>query len=376
MLMQCLSLNSSPATTSPATINNHHRYPPPTPSPPPPQANSTDGTPRSSTQLSPTVNLTRLYTSALQTNSFKEILATIQNQEVVVDHENHRQFLLSEILNPNRECVEEALQHARTDNLTRLVSLYLDESENTVNLCLLLHQRINVARQNYDPIHNLIENLPHDSPSLSLSECHWALDVFHHFNRLDNPFPSQDSHNFHEMQRCFSHLKPQLDKRLNEFKPRFRLCQHGKTSSALCLIGTAVAVVASAAAVATHALVAIVAFPLCAAAYFPRNVTRKEAARIAQLDAALFDTYVLKNYLDSIDRLVTILRNTIEDDKFWIRLGLERGMDMYLIQGVVKQLRENHVKILMLLNELEEHLITCLSKVNKARESLLEEIHL
>ncbi|KAJ4729571.1 UPF0496 protein [Melia azedarach] len=298
----------------------------------------------------------------------------MQVEHINGDEDPH-QLLLSQVLQPNRQCVEEALRDARPNNLTRLVSAYFDHSENTTNLCLLLRQSIYRAHAIYAPLHELLDILPLDNHSVTQSQCDTAFEVLLQFDSADNPFPCADSHNFHDMRRCFSELKQQLDHNLRKSHSRVRLFRHATSGTTLCIIGAAVAVTISAVAVATHALVAIVAAPFCTA-YFSPGVINKQQGLLKQLDAAKKGTYVLNNDLDTIDRLVARLYTAIEGDKQLVRFGLERGRDRHSIQEVLKQLRKNHHNFTHQLKVLEEHICLCFNTVNRSRSLLLQEIHL
>ncbi|KAK1389671.1 putative PLP-binding barrel [Heracleum sosnowskyi] len=348
------------------------------------QGTSDDGTPESSDQPSPTVNLSNAYKSAVQTTSYGEIrsklypdnsdLHEVQSQHLDGQEEEH---ILEEVLNPNRECVQEALESAKNSTLTRLISSYFEQSEHTSRFCLLLHHSLQRARSSYVPLHKLIAVLPLDSESefLNQLQCDQAFKVFHDFDRLENPFPHPDSENFSEMRECFSQLKRQLDSCLLKSRSRIRHVRRATVGCAICLIGTVVGVTLTAVAIATHALVALVACPVCST-FLPSNITKKELAHMALLDAAAKNTYVLLNDLDTIDRLVARLHTEIEGDKLLIRLGLERGSDRHAIQEVAKQLYKNHLNFLRQLSDLEEHLCLCFAAINRARALLLQEIHL
>ncbi|XP_059449110.1 UPF0496 protein At3g19330-like isoform X1 [Corylus avellana] len=372
-MLHCLSLKSSPSTSSPAL---------PPPHPPQSQGNSTQDTPRSSAQASPAANLTREYTLTVQSNSYNEIWSRIHptTTTTTVHNEETHQLLLAQVLHPNRECVEDALRHAKSNTLTALVKAYFDHSENATHLCLLLHHSIYRARVIYNPLHALLDVLPLDSDSqshsslLTQSQCNRAFDLFLQFDHLDNPFPSPESHNFNDMRCCFSQLKQQLDSRIRRSRSRIRFLRRATASSAVCVVCTAVG---TAVAVAAHTLVAFVAGTFCTAYLAPpHKFTRKEAAHLAQLDAALRGTYVLNNELDTIDRLVARLHNAVDNDKFLIRLGLERGREKHPIMEVIKQLGKNHLNFLQLLQDLEEHICLCFNTVNRARALLLQEVHL
>ncbi|KAJ7976308.1 UPF0496 protein [Quillaja saponaria] len=361
-MLQCLSFKSNSSAASP-TATNLHSYP--------------------------------LPLSQVQTDSYNEIRSRIQifnpdsNNHTVQDHDQDQDQVLhvdddaedsnwqplSQMLHPDRECVEEALRHAKPNNLTRLVSIYFDHSETTSHLCLQLYQSVNRARAMYAPLYDLLDLLPVETNSISQSQCDRAFEGFLQFDRHDNPFPPADSHNFNDMRRCFSQLKQQLDHRLHKSRSRIRFLRRATNGYALCLIGTTVGVVVTAAAITTHALVALVACPFCPA-YLPRPkaTKKKELARLAQLDAAAKGTFVLNNDLDTIDRLVARLNTVVEGDKLLIRLGLERGRDKHPIQEVIKQLRRNQENFLHQLNDLEEHICLFFNTVNRARSLLLQEI--
>lgn len=349
------------------------------------QGTSDEGTPESSDQPSPTVNLSNAYKSAVQTTSYGEIrsklypdnsdLHEVESQHL--DGQGEEEHILEEVLNPNRECVQEALHSAKNSTLTHLISSYFEQSEHTSRFCLLLHRSLQRARSSYVPLHNLIAVLPLDSDSefLNQLQCDQAFKVFHDFDLLENPFPLPYSENFSEMRDCFSQLKRQLDTSLLKSRSRIRHVRRATVGCAICLVGTVVGVTLTAVAIATHALVALIACPVCST-FLPSNITKKELAHMALLDAAAKNTYVLLNDLDTIDRLVARLHTEIEGDKLLIRLGLERGSDRHAIQEVAKQLYKNHLTFLRQLSDLEEHLCLCFAAINRARALLLQEIHL
>ncbi|KAF8013310.1 hypothetical protein BT93_I1223 [Corymbia citriodora subsp. variegata] len=352
---------------------------------PPSLGTSPGGTSRSNQAVSPTVNLSREYTLALQTNSYNEIRSTIYflecSQEEPEVHfqeqdrgESTQERVLLRVLQPNRERVEDALRHAKDNTLTRLVSAYFDHSENTSTLCLWLYQSVRRARFIYSPLVELLAELPLDGDSFTQSHCNRVYDVFVQFDCHDNPFPSPDSHNFSEMRSCFSELKQQLDHRLQKSKSRVKFVRHAIAGSALCLFGTVVAAVACAIGVTVHALTAFVSAP-CLTVYLPHDkFSKKELAHAAQLDAAAKGTYVLNNDLDTIDCLVNRLYAAVEDDRKLIRIGLEKGTDRSPILEVVKRLCKNHTKFLVELKDLEDHIYLCFNMINRARKLLLEEI--
>ncbi|EHA8590460.1 putative UPF0496 protein [Cocos nucifera] len=103
---------------------------------------------------------------------------------------------------------------------------------------------------------------------------------------------------------------------------------------------------------------------------------RRARENMAQLDAAARGTYVLNNDLDTIERLVARLHETVESDKKLVRLGLERGRGQrHPIEEVVRQLRKNHPSFFHRLRDLDEHICLFFAAVNRARSLLLQQIH-
>ncbi|XP_010550241.1 PREDICTED: UPF0496 protein At3g19330-like isoform X2 [Tarenaya hassleriana] len=301
---------------------------------------------------STTVNLSRELAHALQTHSYNEMRSLFHESDPTLDHLQFQQddgdrteLLLSQVLQPNRECVEEALSHAKQTSLTQLISTYFQHSEDATSLCLNLYQSVHSARELYRPLFDLLDILPIDPHAINESHCNLAFDIFLKFDSLDNPFPCPESHNFRETQQCFSLLKQQLDTRLRKSRTRVRLL-HRATAGPLC------------------------------SAYLPHSFKKKELANISQLNAAAKGTFVLNKDLDTIDRLVSRLHMGIENDKLFVRLGLERGRDIYPIQEIVKQLRKSHLNVTHQLKDLEDHICLWFTNVNKARSLLLQEIHL
>ncbi len=388
-MLQCLSFKSSSSTNSaaPPPPSDFHSRPPPYS---PGNLNqhqvysmhitclfkcanqffytgtSTEATPRSSAQPSPTVNLTREYTLIVQTNSYNEMWSrihpTTNEEQLLVQKYNgeiQHERSAGVILHPNRECVEETLRHAKPNTLTTLVRDYFNHSEDATNLCLQFHRSVLRARDMYAPLHDLLEILPLDS-SLSKSQCDHIFNLLLEFDRLDNPFPSPDSHNFNQMSLCFSQLKQQLDRRLRKSRSRIRLISRATTGSALCFVCTAVGV-----AVSTVAR-ALVARTLCTA-YLPQKFNHKE---VAHIEAAAMGTFKLDQELATIDRLVALLRDTVNNDKSLIRLGLDIGNERLAIQEVLKRLQKDHLNFLHLLKKLEEHICLCFISINRARGSI------
>nr|GMD46275.1 UPF0496 protein At3g19330-like [Ipomoea batatas] len=317
---------------------------------------SVANTPRSSDQTTPSVDLTREYNLAIQTSSCCEIWSKIHyevpsDQDEVVVNFDDEPLQVEEVLKPSRECVEEAFSRVRPDNLSQLVINYFNHSEHTTQSCLSLIQCIHRARQIYSPLHKLI-------------------DAFAQFDKLDNPFPGPDSYSFVDMHGCFSQLKQQLDIRLQKSRSKVQLLRRGTKGAAICLTITTFGVVVSAIVIATHALVALVAAPLCPL-LFTSKMTKEERVHLVQLDDATRGIFVLHSHLETIDCLVTRLHNSVEDYKRLVRFGLERVQDNYPIREVIFQLQKKHNNFLDQLTGLEEHLCLCFAAINRARSLLL-----
>lgn len=349
-----------------------------------PAASQGNDTPTSSVQPSPTVNLTREYNLAVQTNSYTEIWSTIhhdrhsdENVETGEVKLNEESQLLEQVLQPSQECILEAMSHIKKNTLTALVTDYFKHSECTSRLCLSIHHSVHRAQLIYAPLSKLLDILPLDldtgNHSLTESQCDNAFDIFLQFDQFDNPFPSPGNYNFNDMRHSFSQLRQQLDHRLCKLQSRMRLFRHATRGSAICLAAAVAGVVIAAVTIATHALVTLVAIPLCPVCR-PSNMTKKQLSHIAKLDAAAMGTFVLHNDLDTIDRLVARLYSAFESDKLLVRLGLERGKDRYSIQEVLKQLCKTHSNVLKQLTDLDEHLCLCFTSINRARSLLLREI--
>nr|GMD41620.1 UPF0496 protein At3g19330-like [Ipomoea batatas] len=335
---------------------------------------SVANTPRSSDQTTPSVDLTREYNLAIQTSSCCEIWSKIHyevpsDQDEVVVNFDDEPLQVEEVLKPSRECVEEAFSRVRPDNLSQLVINYFNHSEHTTQSCLSLIQCIHRARQIYSPLHKLIDIFPIDfetaTNSLSRAQCDWAFDAFAQFDKLDNPFPGPDSYSFVDMHGCFSQLKQQLDIRLQKSRSKVQLLRRGTKGAAICLTITTFGVVVSAIVIATHALVALVAAPLCPL-LFTSKMTKEERVHLVQLDDATRGIFVLHSHLETIDCLVTRLHNSVEDYKRLVRFGLERVQDNYPIREVIFQLQKKHNNFLDQLTGLEEHLCLCFAAINQA----------
>lgn len=300
---------------------------------------------------SPTFNLSRELAHAFQTPSYHDIRSLVHvvdppaHLPIQPDINDRTELLLSQVLQPNNECVQEALSHAKPTTLTHLISTYFQHSESATRLCLNLYQSVHTARHLYTPLFDLFHILPVDSNAIDESLCNLAFDVFLKLDTFENPFSSPESHSFRDTQLCFSQLKHKLDTRLRKSRSRVRLIHHATAG------------------------------PLCSP-YLPHSFKKKELTNISQLNAAAKGTFVLNKDLDTIDRLVSRLHTGIEYDKLFIRLGLERGRDVYSVQEILKQLRKTHLNLTHQLKDLEDHICLWFTNVNKARLLLLEEIQL
>ncbi|KAF3544756.1 hypothetical protein DY000_02001832 [Brassica cretica] len=344
------------------------------------QTDSLPSSTNNASNPSPTFNLSRELAHAFQTPSYHDIRSLVHvvdppaHLPIQPDINDRTELLLSQVLQPNNECVQEALSHAKPTTLTHLVSTYFQHSESATRLCLNLYQSVHSARHLYTPLFDLFHILPGDSHAIDESLCNLAFDLFLKLDTFENPFSSPESHSFRETQQCFSQLKHKLDTRLRKSRSRVRLIHHATAGSALipcccscfgcccfCLSCTS--------------LPLLFAGPLCSP-YLPHSFKKKELTNISQLNAAAKGTFVLNKDLDTIDRLVSRLHTGIEYDKLFIRLGLERGRDVYSVQEILKQLRKTHLNLTHQLKDLEDHICLWFTNVNKARSLLLQEIHL
>ncbi|XP_009765445.1 UPF0496 protein At3g19330-like [Nicotiana sylvestris] len=332
-------------------------------------------------QPSPTVNLSRAYTLAVQTSSYGEIWSKVHHEvpsdlsvEVAQVEFQEEPLQLEDVLKPSHECVQEALLHIIPDALNQLIAKYFDDSEQTTRICILFSQSVNQARVLYAPIHKLLDVLPLDMESaghsLSQAQCDWAFDIFLQFDSLTNPFPGHDTHNFDDMRHCYFQLKSELDLLLRKSRSKVQLLRHATRGSVVCLVAATVGVVISAVAIATHAFVALVAAPICPA-FLPSKMAKKELVHLVQMDDATKGIFFLHNHLETVNCLVGRLYDAVEYYKRLVRFALERGKDRYPIQEVVKQLHGKHSNFLEELLGLEEHLCLCFAAINKARGHLL-----
>ncbi|XP_010507553.1 PREDICTED: UPF0496 protein At3g19250-like isoform X4 [Camelina sativa] len=286
---------------------------------------------------SSTFNLSRELAHAFRTPSNNDRHSRLL--EIDPTPENLELFLSQE-LKPNKERVQEALRDAKQTTLTQLVSTYFPHSEDATRLCLNLYQNVHSARFHlYTPLLELFRG----NPAIDESFCNLAFDVFLKLDTFENPFSSPESLSFQDTKLCINQLKDKLDTRLRKSKSRVRHLHYATAG------------------------------PLCSP-YLPHSFKKKELTNISQLNAAAKGAFVLSIDLDTIDCLVSRLHMGIRNDKLLIRLGLERGRDMYSIQEFVKQLRKSHVNQTHQLEVLVAHMCRWFGNVNKFRSLLLNEI--
>ncbi|XP_038892970.1 UPF0496 protein At3g19330-like isoform X2 [Benincasa hispida] len=303
-----------------------------------------------------TISLSHVYSAVLQTNSFKEMSRITSSMDLMAaDHDQLQDLsgMLTQVLSPDRERVLNALHCSKSTStsLFNLISSYFDYSEKTTSLCLTLRSIVAQARRLYSPIHTLLGDLPIDS--LSQPDCDLVFQEFLKFNDDTNPFPRPDSQTFDPIRDHFCNLKHQLERRLRKSSSRIRLVRPpNPNSNTVICCGSSAAITA----------------------YIPPKFARRELAYVAQLKVASRNTYVLKTDLDTLDSLVGRLHNTVEDDKRFIRLGLNMGNDKHAVQLVLKQLGKNHRTSEQYLDLLEEKITTCFTTVNLSRSQLLKEI--
>ncbi|CAG7891041.1 unnamed protein product [Brassica rapa] len=330
---------------------------------------------------SPTFNLSRELAHAFQTPSYHDIRSLVHvvdppaHLPIQPDINDRTELLLSQVLQPNNECVQEALSHAKPTTLTHLISTYFQHSESATRLCLNLYQSVHTARHLYTPLFDLFHIFPVDSHAIDESLCNLAFDVFLKLDTFENPFSSPESHSFRDTQLCFSQLKHKLDTRLRKSRSRVRLIHHATAGSPLISCCSCCCFGGCCFCLSCTSLPLLFAGPLCSP-YLPHSFKKKELTNISQLNAAAKGTFVLNKDLDTIDRLVSRLHTGIEYDKLFIRLGLERGRDVYSVQEILKQLHKTHLNLTHQLKDLEDHICLWFTNVNKARSLLLQEIHL
>ncbi|XP_023528255.1 UPF0496 protein At3g19330 [Cucurbita pepo subsp. pepo] len=346
-MLECLPPPESAAFSPVQHGLIENRTAPPGPPPPPPMAASSPET--------TTISLSHAYDAAvLQTNSFKEMVRITSSMDflAVVDHDQSHSGMLAQVLDPDRECVLDALQRSKSTStsLFNLNSSYFQYSEETTSLCLTLRIIVAKARRLYCPIDTLLCEIPIDS--LSPSHCDLVFQEFRKFNAEPNPFPRPDSHTFDGIRDHFSDLRRQLDRRLRKSSSRIHLVRPpaAEPNSICCGGGAAIT------------------------AYIPPRFVKRELAYAAQLKVATRNTYILKTDLDTLDSLVSRLHNTVEDDKRSIQTGLNMGNDQHTVQELLKQWGKDHQNMGHYLDLLEQKITTCFNTINRSRSQLLEKI--
>ncbi|KAK9058687.1 hypothetical protein SSX86_023529 [Deinandra increscens subsp. villosa] len=357
--------------SQPGTADNLHSHRLPF------QGNSSDITSRSGSQASTILNVTNEYTSALQTSSYSEIrvfldIETERPGEITQDQ------LLAQVLRPNRDFVEDILQHAKPGFITDLLWSFFDHSENKARVCLDLTQAIRRAHTLIAPLQDLLHVLPLDSEteSLSSAQCNRAFELLQKYEQLENPFPSPGSRNLSGMRSCFTDLNTQLESLIKKSNSRVYFLHWVTIGSAVGLIGITIGVVIAGVIIAKHAFIALAAVMFLPAAIIPSKIEKKEQYLLQQLDAAQRGTFVLHEDIITIERLVNHLYSDIEVNKRFIGSGLWRGKDMHSIMEVSRQLKRNNIYFLKQLTDLEEHLCLSFAAINRARAHLIQIINL
>ncbi|KAD2041411.1 hypothetical protein E3N88_41972 [Mikania micrantha] len=294
--------------------------------------NSSDITSRSGSQASTILNVTNEYTSALQTSSYSEIrvfldIETERAGEITQDQ------VLAQVLCPNRDFVENILQHAKPSFITELLWSFFDHSENKARLCLDLTQAIRRARVLIAPLQDLLHVLPLDSETDSLSspQCNHAFDLLLQYEQLENPFPNPGSRNVSGMRNCFSDLNSQLENLIKKSNSRIHFLHWVIIGSAVGLISITIGVVIAGVIISKHAFIALVVAMFLPALIIPSKIEKKEQYLLQQLDAVKRVTFVLHEDIITIERLVNHLYSDFEVNKRFIRNGLWRGKDMHSI---------------------------------------------
>ncbi|ERN11477.1 UPF0496 protein At3g19330 [Amborella trichopoda] len=362
-----------------------------------PRSNSTStnhtplSTPTATTTTTTTINLKREFTIATQTNSYNDIWTKIHSPTHVATH--------SELLQPGHDAIAEALHNAKpsSSSAATLASHYFNVSEEASSLCLSLHSSTTCTFQLYSPLRQLLEILPHPTLDnnnsnhvhLSPPQLKFANRQFLAFHEsFENPFPHPPVEPFSQLRQHFSNLRRDLDRNLHRTRRKLSFLRRTTRTAALCLVGATLAVTATAIVLFTHVIggatvmaAAASTGPSCFFSLLPANFAKTSFRmvrwRVAQLDTTAKGVYVLSSDLDTIERLVTRVHETVESDTALVRMGVERGENSTVVVGeVVRQLRRSQPKLTQQLRDLEEHLCLCLATLNRARSQLLHQISL
>lgn len=340
------------------------------------EGNPADVTSRSGSQASSTLSLTNEYTSALRTSSYSEIriFLDIQTEQ---PGEITQEELLSQVLRPNKQFVDEILQHSKPGLVTDLLWSFFDHSENKARLCLELTQSIRRVKTLIAPLDDLLDILPLDSETdfLSSPQCNRTFDLLLKYEQLENPFPDPGSRNVRGMRHCFSDLNSQLESLIKRSNSRICWLHWVTIGSAVCLLVITIVVIIFAVIIAKHVIVALAAATFLPA-IVPAKIEKKMKVILVQLDAAQRGTFVLHEDIITIERLVNHLYSDIEVNKRFIRNGLWRGKDMHSIMEVSRQLKRNNMYFQKQLTDLEEHLCLSFAAINRARAHLIQRVKL
>lgn len=92
-----------------------------------------------------------------------------------------------------------------------------------------------------------------------------------------------------------------------------------------------------------------------------------------QLDIAAKGTYILNRDFDTMSRLVTRLHDEIEHNRAMVQFCLDRKQNKFSLQ-VVKELKKSDVGFKKQVEELEEHVCSCLLTINQVRALVIKEM--
>lgn len=236
-------------------------------------------------------------------------------------------------LQQGRSSLQQALSSVDCNTLSRLSLTYFEMTENVLRLCILLIQNSHHARLVYEPMHEFLDNdFNSDAYSLSLSQCILAYNMFNEFYHAENPFVSPDS--LGGLRNSVQQLK--LDLARHSKKLRSKL--HN----------------------------------VCT--FTPLSMGKRARSSLSLIDAAERDVYILLNNMDTIERMMVRLYANIDDDKNLSNVGLERGVDQYVIQEVLKQFRRNRLNFNQVLVDFELYSLLTISATYRMRSQLLENI--
>ena len=93
----------------------------------------------------------------------------------------------------------------------------------------------------------------------------------------------------------------------------------------------------------------------------------------AQMEKAMKGIFVLGGYLETMERLVRLLYDSVESDRDWVKKGLRiGGEDNSFVVVVLSALKQSVQPLMKKLSEMEDHVCVFLDDINGARKLLFE----